>query len=300
MANFNVNRKNANPIIMHTNYCGNSPEIEYMFEKAKSWGYDGVECHVESSINKYESPKDYIADVKKYSEKYGIGRIHFGYSFTEAGASDIATRDNAVSKAAAFFSLAKDILGVELCNIAAGGYILSKEEGVHPFDFDRHGSAAASESDIANFTDSLKKLAAHLEKIGIKVALETHMNLIHDTPEATIRLIELIGSPNVGVNMDYGNYYWHQRCKSLEETFKIYEGRILYFHLKNAIKLPNFVRFQTQLGEGQINHREYLSLIKKYDIKAPIVLESPRDGDREWYAKEDIAYIKSVMDDIGF
>ena len=293
-------RENMNPIIMHTNYCGNTPAVEYMFKKAKSWGYDGIECHVESSSNNYNSHDEYITDVKKYREKYNIEHIYFGYSLKEAGDSDGAVRDMAVSKAADFFTLAKKELDVDLCNIAAGGYILSKDADVHPFDFDRHGSAAASEDDIARYVDSLQKLAAHLERIGVKVALETHMNLIHDTPEATVKLVDMIGSPNVGVNMDYGNYYWHERCKSLEETFRIYEGRIFYFHLKNAIKLPNFIRFQTQLSEGQINHREYLSLIKKYDIQAPIVLESPRDGDREWYAQEDLAYIKSVMTDLDF
>lgn len=289
-----------NPVIMHVNYCQNDRPIAYIFQKAKQWGYDGVECHVETSMAQYQTFEAYIEDVQKWREKCGFEHIYFGYSFREAGNPDPAIRSAAVEKAAEFFTLANEKLGVTLSNISAGEYILSKGEGVHPFDFDRHGSAAATGEEFEWHSDSMKKLARQMEKIGVKLALETHMCIIHDTPEATMRFIEAIGSLSIGVNFDYGNYYWHEACAPLKQAFAYCEDKILYFHLKNSIKLPNLIRFQTQLAEGQIDHREYLSYIKEKGICAPIVLEAPRHSDREWFAQEDGAYIRAVMGDLGF
>ena len=293
-----IARKSANPVIMHMNYCRNDMSIPYVFQKARGWGYDGVECHVETSMKDYPSFEAYIADVGEWRERCGFEHIYFGYSFREAGDPDPAVRGAATERAAAFFTLAKEKLGVTLSNISAGVYIL--REGVPLFDFDKHGSAAASEEVFGYHEDSMKQLAGHMEKIGVKLALETHMCVIHDIPEATVRFIEAIGSPNIGVNFDYGNYYWHEQCKTLKQTFDSFEGRILYFHLKNSIKLPNLIRFQTQLSEGQIDHREYLAYIRDRKIAAPIVLEAPREGDREWFAKEDGDYIRAVMEDLDF
>ncbi len=41
--------------------------------------------------------------------------------------------------------------------------------------------------------------------VDIRFGFETHMVYLHDTVEATRRLVTRIGRPSIGVNLDYGN-----------------------------------------------------------------------------------------------
>lgn len=51
--------------------------------------------------------------------------------------------------------------------------------------------------------------------------------------------------------------------------------------------------------EGEINHREYIKLLKESGYNGPICIEAPRAGDREWYALQDISYLKSIIADVS-
>ena len=63
--------------------------------------------------------------------------------------------------------------------------------------------------------------------------------------------------------------------------------------------MRNGSQLRTLIEDGEINHRHYLKLLKKVGYKGYICLEAPRDGDREWFAKKDIKYVKELMQDIG-
>ena len=54
----------------------------------------------------------------------------------------------------------------------------------------------------------------------------------------------------------------------------------------------------TGLADGAINHREYLRLLRQHGFSGPICIEAPRAGDREWFAQQDIAYLKALLGDL--
>lgn len=47
-----------------------------------------------------------------------------------------------------------------------------------------------------------------------------------------------------------------------------------------------------------VNNREFLRLLSVRGYKGPIGIEAPRPGDREWFAKQDIAYLRALMAEI--
>lgn len=108
----------------------------------------------------------------------------------------------------------------------------------------------------------------------------------------------MINVPSVGINLDYGNVVYFKNKPTLKEAIEVVKDKLYYVHLKNSVGLRDGSRFPTGLCEGEINHREYLKLLKENNYTGPICIEAPRSGDREWYAKQDIAYIKSVIEDI--
>ena len=109
-------------------------------------------------------------------------------------------------------------------------------------------------------------------------------------------LVSLVGVRGaIGVNLDYGNAVYFAKNPSIGDTIKAMGTSLLYVHLKNSLPLPTGGRIATGLADGQINHREYLRLLRDAGFAGPIGIEAPRPGDREWFAVQDLAYIRAVM-----
>ena len=130
----------------------------------------------------------------------------------------------------------------------------------------------------------------------MKFAFETHMNYIHDLPNPSKKLVDEIGSPNIGINMDFGNTVYFPTFPNLEETIDLYGDKLFYTHLKNSVKIAGAKRnFPVALSDGMINHRIYLTKLKEVGFTGHIGIEAPRPGDRSFYAKNDLDYIKSII-----
>jgi len=74
-------------------------------------------------------------------------------------------------------------------------------------------------------------------------------------------------------------------------------------HLKNVYTVATSERkimIPCALGDGIINHRELFGLLRESGFDGPMCVEAPRGGDREWFAQQDIAYMRSVLDDMAW
>ena len=97
--------------------------------------------------------------------------------------------------------------------------------------------------------------------------------------------------------MDYGNTAYFLKRMDLEDTIDLYGDKLFYTHLKNSNLVPEVLkRFPCALSEGEINHRIYLRKLKEVGFTGPIGIEAPRPGDREWYARCDFNYVKSILE----
>ena len=70
-------------------------------------------------------------------------------------------------------------------------------------------------------------------------------------------------------------------------------------HLKNSAPLRGAPgRLDAALAEGEINNRQFVKLLIDAGYKGPICIEALRAGDREWFAPQDLACIRSVLKDL--
>lgn len=123
------------------------------------------------------------------------------------------------------------------------------------------------------------------------------MNYIHDLPAVTKKLVYLIDSPNIGINMDYSNTVYFLSCSTLEEEIELYGNKLFYTYLKNAVTVAAGGCIATALSEGVSNHRLYL---KKFCEVAPAPLVSRRPGPViESCLHRRIDSIQIMEDDIG-
>ncbi len=262
------------PIIMHVNYCEQGQTIPEMCQKAVKWGYDGIEFRGESSDPAMTS-EEYIDTIARAVKSSGLKHVVLG------GGGRITSLEESMK----FYKLAAKNFKLTVCNMAVG---------MIP-----GGSAVATKEDWQKGVDHLKILAKIAQEVGFKFALEIHMNYLHDLPVSTMRLLEMLDNPAVGANLDFGNIVYLQDTLTIEDTVSMLGENLYYVHLKNSYKLKDGSRFATNLADGTINHREYLKVLDKYGYEGFLCIEAPRAGDREWFAQQDIAYLKTLMDELG-
>ncbi len=293
-----------NPFIMHINYCEvgagfGGKTADDICKKAANWGYDGIEFRGKLPADLTDTTfDDYIEAIADAKKKYGLSHILFSIAPSGCTSDDKETRVNAVKTAIEKYAKVNKVVGTTLCN-SLSDMIMSKIPNVDRTAFEYHGSAVATPEQVERLIDSYRKIGSAIEPLGMRVAFETHPYCIHDTPEFAVKIVKEIDSPAVGINMDFGNTVFLPVHIKLEEAIDLYGDKLFYTHLKNSVGVPGLgKRLHTLLSDGDINHREYLEKLKIVGYTGPIGIEAPRGGDREWFARQDLAYAKTVLSEI--
>lgn len=287
-----------NNVIMHVNfgelrwnYYGRK-SIEDIVKMAAKIGFDGIEFRdnppVELSHLSYE---EYVTEIARCKEKYGLKQILMAANLAEATGKPKDERDKEIERVLKCVEFANKTCGTTVFNAFAKAFVSDKGANL---SVDYHGSAAATEKDWEETVEVFKIAAKRLEELGVKFAFETHMRYLHDTPAASKKLVDLIDSPAIGINMDYGNTVYFKEYPTVEETIDLYGDKLFYTHLKNSVPKDELKRTATALSSGEINHRNYIRKLKETGFSGPIGIEAPRVGDREWYALEDFTYFKMI------
>lgn len=291
-----------NDLIMHINYgevkfnTFGKNTIESISKMAAASGYDGIEFRGLPPVDlAHLSFDEYIKEIGRCKKISGLTNIILAQSLTKAIETDGKESDKEIDKVVENAKKANDICGTVYFNTSAK-LITSKIPGAPTDEYQYHGSYAANEEDWKKTVDVFQKLGDKLTPLGFKFAFETHMNYIHDIPSASKKLVDLIDSPAIGINMDFGNTVYFPDIPDVEETIDLYGDKLFYTHLKNSNLIPVVMRrLPCALSEGEINHRIYLRKLKEVGFKGPIGIEAPRPGDREWYATNDLNYVKSII-----
>lgn len=291
-----------NKLIMQINYAERpggvfgSRSIDDVCAFAKSVGFDGIEFRGNPPRDMAISFREYAEQIAAAKKKHGLSEILFGMSLSEC--TNPEKRDEQIAAVIEKVKIAREVCGTEVCN-ANASWISSKEAGVPSYRYDLAGAAAATETDWEMAADAFARVAPTLEAIGMRFAFETHMGYVHDLPANARRLVDMIGSPSMGINLDYGNTVYFPNIPTVEEAIDICGDKLFYTHLKNSVSVPGTDnrRMATALGDGQINHRVYMEKLCNVGYTGLIGIEAPRQGDKTWFAKCDMAYLKDVLAD---
>lgn len=294
-----------NPVIMHINYCEQTFHsygtctVDDVCRIAAELGFDGIEFRGKPPKElAHLSFWEYAEQIAAAKKKYGLTEILFGCGIPGCMEKDREVRERSIAEAIEKAQIVNDLCGTTLCNTS--GAVVRSSVATAPADaYEFHGSAAAPEEAWEMTAEAFHRLGDVGEKLGMKFGFETHMSSLTDLPAPTMKLVNMIGSPAIGVNMDYGNTVYFPKYPSLAETIALYGDKLFYTHLKNSVSVPGTGKqMPTALGDGAINHREYLSLLKERGFTGPIGIEAPRSGDRLWFARQDFAYFKAVWAEV--
>jgi L-ribulose-5-phosphate 3-epimerase len=160
---------------------------------------------------------------------------------------------------------------------------LASAEGVRAFTT-RIAFARALDVDIVNtgtthgdspveaerFFANMRQIVPVARENGVRIALETHGGLTGTAADCR-RTLERLGSEQVGINYDTANVIYYRGVRP-EEDVRAIADRVIHVHLKDK-RGGRLVEDFPPLGQGTIDFRAVLAVLREADYRGPISAE---------------------------
>lgn len=286
-------------LYLHINYFERTESLERAFAIAREIGADGLELRRIPVPFHAPAGEAYLGHLARLWEKYPVEAIAFGAPGPNLAHPDRSRREKELEAACAFYEEAARRLPVKVINLLLGEMI-NPDPAIPHTRFSKQGSALATPEHWEWATEGGRVLAALGQREGIPFAVETHGIYLHDSVEAAARLVEAVAAPgHFGILWDHSNEYLFDTPPSMDASFTRCRPALLYVHLKNLFTYPDGGYRISSLSEGRIDIRRQLQLLNASRFDGPIAIESPREGDRIRFLREDMAYLMELVSDLG-
>jgi len=276
---------------MHVNYCEPHCSLAETCHLARAWGFDGVELR-RADLWQRRAADSYFDELQRAFDGSGLSSLILGAPAIDLTASSHDQRRKNIDEAIAFYQKASAALPVMRINLLTG--LLRHPEAAF-FDWQRSGSHFATGEHWEWSIAGLRAIAEFLDAQGLGAGIENHLNYLHDTVEATQRLVTQAGSPRLGYTLDLGNYLLMAPSPSVDEILDRTLAGAVTLHIKNHLETLDGRPILGRLKDGVINYRHVLRRAAESGFDGPIVIESAASGDRQAWAAEDLAYLKTLL-----
>ncbi|MDQ0322693.1 sugar phosphate isomerase/epimerase [Pararhizobium capsulatum DSM 1112] len=125
----------------------------------------------------------------------------------------------------------------------------------------------------------IRKLGRHAEELGIEVSLEMYEDTYLGTAESSVRFVEQVDLPNVGINADLGNLIrLHRPMEHWQEMMAKVAPYAKYWHVKNYTRTEDpasgvIVTHPAPLESGIINYRAAIRMALAHGFSSPFLCE---------------------------
>ena len=137
--------------------------------------------------------------------------------------------------------------------------------------------------------EAVREIALHCEKKGQYFDFETGQ----ETPITMMRLIEDVGLPNLGVNLDPANLLLYGKANPVDAV-SIFKNKVRGIHVKDGQYPTNGKELgkETAVGEGLVNFHLLIKGLHSYGYNGPLIIEREISGAQQ---KEDILKAKELL-----
>ncbi len=284
-----------NAVLIHINYFERGQTLQRACRLVRELGADGIEFRRKPS-GYAGSDLDYLDEVSRAIDKHPLDWVSFGSPGVDLMGADESQREREIEAAERFYRKAAGRFPLKIVN-AFTGKLANPDHTLPRHQHQHHGSAIATCEQWAAAIAGFQRLGALAEELDFQFAFETHGVYLHDTLEATLRLVDGVGSRHVGVLWDHVNQMLFPRVPTFEEVVAATEGRLFYVHFKNLLVPPSHFIAISSLSGGILNIRNQLATLRKTGYHGPFCLECPRAGDGELFVREDFSYFLGLLND---
>lgn len=282
-------------ILIHINYFEQGQTLERACRLTRELGADGIEFRRKPGTWT-GSDLDYLDEVSRAVDRHPLEWISFGAPGVDLMTADASRCAAEIEAAEKFYRKAAARFPLRIINTFTGN-LANPDKSLPGHEYRHHGSTIATEAQWKAAIAGFRHLGAVAGELGFRFAFETHGVYLHDTVEATMRLVRGADSPHVGVLWDHANLMLFPQTPTFEEVIQTTGESLFYVHLKNLLVPPSRLLAVSSLSGGILNIRDQLATLRKANFAGPFCLESPRAGDREQFLREDLDYFRGLLQD---
>lgn len=250
-----------------------SPPYEDTIKRIAKAGFKAVELIAwdKQALDEYYTPQK-IKDLKACMSGEGVELSEFVSTPRDMASPEKAKRDGAVDH----FKRLVDVgvaLGTKIVNtVSTHPFGLEFPEIVtmpHVQEFRLNLPTGLDwKKNWEDYVDSVKRACKFCEAAGVKYALEPHPYRLMASAQSMLRLIEHVGSPALGMNLDPSHLF---PCGELSEVVVYMLGdRIFHCHFSDNDGATNA---HWRVGRGKIDWTGVLRALKEVNFKGVISIE---------------------------
>lgn len=127
--------------------------------------------------------------------------------------------------------------------------------------------------------ERIRELGRHAEDLGIEVSLEIYEDTYLGTADDSVRFVEAVGLPNVGINADIGNLLrLHRPVEHWQEMMEKLAPFAKYWHVKNYTRTEDpvsgaIVTHPAPLESGIVNYRAAIRMALAHGFHSAFLCE---------------------------
>ena len=219
-------------------------DLKTAFEQIALAGYDGIEVSAIDGMSEHlvlDRWREIAPEIRRLTAAYGL----------ELLAMEQPSQDPARMEMA--FQAAAD-LGIPVINCGPGG-------------------KTGDEASLQQSLDSLGALAVQAERYGVSLCVKAHVGAAIDDTPTTLRLMEAVSSPALGIDMDPSHIY--RAGENPVEAIAAVVSRVRHVHIrdcKGRQQGPGKPEDQAN-GRGDIDLVGYLRVLHESGYRGPVDLE---------------------------
>ena len=271
-------------IFLHS-YTFRERPLEEAFQAAREFGYDGLElsrAHFDETRLQEE-----LSEAIRLGARYGVPITCVDF------AADLINEDAGVVEQSAALLEQNIAICAEHDVRLMNGYVGTLMRV--PEDFSNNGSALATDAHYERAAAALRGLGDAAGKCDLRLALEIHMNTIHDTIASMRRLLDRTASDCLVATPDPGNMYATNAPDCEPGALDLLKEKIGYFHFKNCRKTDATYDYSVTLEEGDIDMLPYLHKLDQFGYNGPVCIEHVGTGDPRDFAQRDLAFFQELL-----
>ena len=274
-------------VVMHSYTFRNYP-LEHAIDKAKAFGYEAIELYVDFFG---EDDPALLSSAIDICEDAGlpVATVDASLNFVEG--------PEAAEKSIGAFAKLVKIAGQRGIPRMNGG--LGKLCGSDPGNFSANGSVLMTPGLHQQIVEGMKAADPILESAGVEMTLELHMNMPHDSAASAMSLLEASGTKRISIAHDPGNLYSIGHAENSLACLEAIHPRLTYVHLKNCRKIAGTYSYSVPLPGGDVDYYQYLQRLEQLGYRGDVCIEYCGEGDPHPPAREDLRYLRGILDDLG-
>jgi L-ribulose-5-phosphate 3-epimerase len=139
----------------------------------------------------------------------------------------------------------------------------------------------------------VKDIAVHLDGLGIQFWFETGQ----ETPITMLRLIDAVGTGNLGINLDPANLVLYGKGNPVD-ALDVFGRHVRNVHAKDGLYPTDGARLgqEVKVGEGAVRWPDLARKLESVGYRGPYIIEREIEGDQQKKdISETVGYLGSLL-----